>query len=149
MSEYLIGVTGTVLLCGLLTAILPEGKTAGVIKGATKLACLLAIVAPIFSHWNGDKQASDFLENTVLKEDEAFIQYYGNMRIDKAEEALQEEIWKRYSVKVFIEIEADGNAVALTVSKIIARTDENVSDEVKKMVCEYLTNNYCSEVLIE
>ena len=47
MNGYLISVVGTVLLCALLTAILPEGKTANLIKAVAKLACLVAIIAPV------------------------------------------------------------------------------------------------------
>lgn len=37
MSGYLLAIIGIVLLTGILSAVLPEGKTAKFIKGMTKL----------------------------------------------------------------------------------------------------------------
>ena len=52
MNEYVLSVIGTVLIASVLTAILPEGKTSGIIKGITRLVCVVAIVAPVVSFCN-------------------------------------------------------------------------------------------------
>ena len=47
MSSYLLIIVGSVLLSAILTAVIPSGKTANVIKGVTKAVCLLAILSPV------------------------------------------------------------------------------------------------------
>ena len=49
MNTYLLRVLGAVILSALLTAILPSGKTSPLIVAVTRLLCVLAIVAPVFS----------------------------------------------------------------------------------------------------
>ena len=149
MRTYLLSVMGTVLLCALITAILPEGKTAGVIKGTAKLACLLAIVAPIPTYLKMENSTEDFFGKSVLQVDESFIQYYGNMRIEDARELLQMEIATRFALQVVVDIEADTDTATLVLNKITVQIEERVEEEVKNSVWEYLTKTYCSEVLIE
>ena len=47
VSGYLLTIIGTVLVCSLITAIAPEGKTTASVKGVAKLVCTLAIISPV------------------------------------------------------------------------------------------------------
>ena len=49
LNDYLLCVIGTVLICSILTAIAPEGKTSAVIKGVARLTCVLAIISPVLN----------------------------------------------------------------------------------------------------
>lgn len=149
MKEYLIAVIGTVLLCAVLTAIVPNGKTAGVIKGTAKLACLLAIVAPIPTFLNGEKTWGKNLNKNVLQTDDAFIEYYSSMRITQAENVLQQELYDKFSVEATVSLQAKTDSTVLEIEAITVVLTNEIDKEVQSEMCEYLTKTYCSEVLIE
>ncbi len=166
MNGYLIAIIGTVLLSAVLTAVLPDGKTAGVIKGITKLACIIAIVAPIPSFLRaenifdnfGEKNTENLDKNvaqSVIQTDGEFIKYYCEMRIRNTEEALEQEIEENFSLVVKVDIDwqfaqenvYDSDSVQIT--KITVQSDKKLEEGEKSAVCTYLTKNYCREVLIE
>ncbi len=166
MSGYLLSIVGTVLLSSILTAILPSGKTAGVIKGITKLACVIAIIAPIPKFLRTDSlfdmdsekntiETDKNLSQAVIQTDDAFIKYYCEMRIQNTEKILQAEIEEKYSfsaeVDLFWQFEEENvyDTDTVMITKIIVKPKEKLSVEQKNTVKEYLTKNYCKEVLIE
>ncbi len=165
MNAYLLSVIGTVLLCALLTAIAPEGKTAGAIKGIAKLACILIIISPILRFFqigaNGtteDEFLNIFFSENVIQPDEAFIKYYSEMRIRETETALEKEIMEKYSVssEVSLQWEQETQTVAgmyeeekIRITGLCVTVKEDINEEARKNMWEYLTKNYCSEVLIE
>ena len=167
LDGYLLGIIGTVLLCSVLTAIVPEGKTTSVIKGVTRLACLLAIISPIpyflqkeniFDKLNGEntQNANAFFSENVIQTDERFIKYYSEMRIRDTESALAAELKEKFSVKLNVKIvwEFDGetgeyDTDKIQITQICVRLDEELSEEEKREMSNYLTKNYCSEVLLE
>ena len=83
---------------------------------------------------------------SVLQTDDAFIQYYGNMRIKQSEEALEREICEKFSIQVKIAITVSSTD---TVESIRVTLMQELDEEVRTAVWEYLTKTYCSEVLIE
>ena len=162
MNEYLLGVIGTVLICALLTAILPQGKTSGVIKAITRMACILAIIAPMLKYLqtgtldstiNVDKNFS----KTVIETDEAYIKYYSEMRIRETETALEKEISDRYGFSSevrlrwerVLENKGKYTTEAVQIQAIEVKVSGDLSEEQARDMYEYLTKNYCSEVLIE
>lgn len=165
MREYLLVVIGTVLLCSMITAIMPEGKTTGVVRGVAKMACVLAIISPIFKFFKTgniaeitDKNSQDFFEQTVIEVDGEFIKYYSEMRIRATEESLEQELFRRYEVETSVEIDwimdeewIDGrySTDVIKILSICVDVSEETGEEIKNKMWEYLTNNYCSEVLIE
>ena len=163
MNGYLLGVIGTVLLCAILSAILPEGKTAGAIKGVAKLACVLAIVAPVLEFFqsgdkalDGKKSSSGIFSETVIQTDEGFIEYYSEMRIRETEIALERELNEKFQANTEItlewsrETEKDGRYErdSIRITRIRIGVNEE-SEEVTQMIAEYVKKNYCSEVLLE
>lgn len=163
MNGYLLSVIGTILLSAIITAILPDGKTSTMIKNVTKLACVLAIVAPVLQFFTktnavADKNSQMFFSQSVIRPDEEFIQYYWSMRIRATESAISKELKEKYSVNTSIELlcsteseTVDGKYQSdeIKVTKIYVRFEEEPNEEVKRSMWEYLTKNYCSEVLLE
>ena len=161
MSGYLISIIGTVLVCAVLTAILPSGKTAGVIKGIAKLACVIAIISPIpqfLGEWGvrdkKNEKNTEKISQSVIQTDESFIKYYCEARISNAEDALNKEILEKFSLAVTSDISwefADGvcDVDSIIITKIAIKTDENTSKERKNAVKTYIVDNYGSEVQIE
>ena len=172
MSGYLLSIVGTVLLYAILTAIIPDGKTSAMIKNVAKLACLLVIVSPLLGIFQSfsrgkdsggknkgnvfDENRESFFLETVIQTDEDFIKYYCNMRIENAETALERELENEYALCGNVELSwrYEGNnelfeADKMKITNIYIQTKKEMSEEEKKIVWDYLTKNYCSEVLIE
>ncbi|MBQ7913560.1 MAG: hypothetical protein IJ308_07475 [Clostridia bacterium] len=164
MSAYVLSVIGIILISAVLTAILPSGKTNNVVKGVTRLACVLAIVMPVLiffqsGEWKIEETffQEDFSQ-TVIQTDETFIQYYSEMRVRGAEIKLEEELLKEFSVKAevtfFWETEKSEYASyyvdeKIKITRIHVVNEKKQTEEVEREMWVYLTENYCSEVLIE
>ncbi len=164
MSGYVLSVIGIILISAILTAVLPSGKTSSVIKGVTRLACVLVIVMPILvffqsGEWKIGKTffPGDFSES-VIQTDETFIQYYSEMRVREAERKLEEALFEEFSVNVNVtlrwEIETSEYASyyedeKIKITRIYVVNDKKQTEEVERAMWGYLTKNYCSEVLIE
>ncbi len=165
MNEYLLSVIGTVLLCSLLTALAPEGRTSIVIKGIARLVCVLAIIAPVLRFFKtgdlgefNEENPDNFFSESVIEGEESFIQYYSELRVREAELALEKELSKQYALTADVALEwrlikdEFGGYYAVDCIQIVrVRIDvsQEVSKEVKENVASYVTKNYCSEVLIE
>lgn len=162
MSAYLLGVIGTILLCVILTAILPEGKSSGIIKSVARMACILAIVAPILNYIQSGrmdfsiKQEENF-SKTVIEQDEGYIKYYSELRVHETEALLAEEVQARYGVLADVTLfwehvdEVYGNYTIkqIEIQAIRVCIDGVLTEAGRQEMYEYLTKNYCSEVLIE
>ncbi len=165
MNGYLLCVIGTVLLCSLLTAIAPEGKTSGMVKGIARLVCILAIIAPILRFFKtgeisvfSEKNGEDFFTQSVIDGESSFIQYYSETRVAEAERALEKELVEKYGIQTQIHLrwrlteealDAKYKEPRIRIDEIKVQTLNGASEEVKAEMAVYLTKNYCSEVLIE
>ncbi len=161
MTGYLLSVMGTVLVCSLLTAISPEGKTSAVIKGVARLACVLTIIAPVlrfFKTGDFEKNTKENLVESVIETDVSFIQYYSEERVRETEAALKKELEKEYGeitslrIEWSLEREYFGGLYSvenIRVDRIRVTVPKGTAKEVEEEMCSYLTKNYCSEVLIE
>ena len=155
MSGYLLTVIGSVLVCSLITAIAPDGKTSASVKGVTKLVCILAVIAPILNFFKTDsvqglidKNRQGIFYEDVIEVDGEFIQYYSEMRIQQTEEVLSEKLFERYSVscEVWLDWSFEGD---IRIERIVVKLLENVDEEVKGEMRLFLVENCCGEVLIE
>ena len=164
MSGYVLSVIGTILLSSVLTAILPEGKTSGVIKGVARLVCVLAIVAPVLTFLQskgigGDtKKTSGIFHENVIEMDESFIEYYSETRVLQAEGALEAELQEKYGYSVTIHFDwareketyADKYLIeGIRILQVRIICNEPISEEAAREMAGYVAKNYCSEVLIE
>ncbi len=163
MNGYLLGVIGTVLVCSLLTAIAPEGKTSSVIKGVARLACVLAIIAPVLRFFKTgelgefDENRDNFFTESVIGKENSFIQYYSEKRIEDAERALAAEIAEKYATSVEVSLqwsyeeESFGGVYAVEnvrIDRIVLDVAEEVDGEVKEEMRLYVREKYGSEVWI-
>ncbi len=165
MSGYLLGVIGTVLLCTLLTALAPEGKTSSVIKGVARLGCILAIISPVLQFLKSgsiqvfnDKNNQNNFSQTVIDKEDDFIQYYSEWRVRASEDALKRELTEKFvepTSVIFswsIEERTFGKGYAvdeIRIERISLTLPKETSEEVIEKMSLYIAQNYCSEVLIE
>ena len=158
MNGYLLSIAGVVILSAILSAILPSGKTSGLIKSVMRTACILAIISPIVTFFrsgalsvSGVKNFDAIFSQSVIEQERAFIHYHSEMRIAEAEKNLEKEIFEQFSVEADValswELETDDGVIKIT--QIRVELIEQKDGEVLKRMWEYLTKNYCSEVLIE
>ena len=160
MNAYLLSVIGTILVSAFITAIAPDGKTSVVVKAITRLACILVIIAPILQFLQSERSTntnknsqSNFLES-VIQTDESFIQYYQEKRIRQTEQALQDEVFDKFhlqcSVRLeWVETQTDDGESKIKITRIVLSIKNTIAEKEKEQMCEYLTNTYRSEVLIE
>ena len=148
MNGYLTIIIGTVLLCAIITAILPNGKTATVIQGVAKMMCLLAIVAPIPDFLKG-KSFHKNLNKSVLKTDQSFIEYYGNMRIEQAERVVETDIQDNFSIRTNVLLTTTTDSALLEIVSMRVTLCESGTKELKTAMSEYLTKMYGCGVIIE
>ena len=164
LNTYLLRVLGAVILSALLTAILPSGKTSPLIVAVTRLLCVLAIVAPVFSFLKKgmivfeENNYEDFFSDSVIERQESFIEYYSYLRIQETEEALERELYERYAIdsEVVLSYTYERESMSdnyqeddIKITKIIVSLEEETNKEVIQSMWEYLTKQYCREVLIE
>ena len=155
MSGYLLTIIGTVLVCSLITAIAPDGKTSASIKGITKLVCILAIIAPVLRFFKTDSiqalidknRQGNFYED-VIEVDGEFIQYYSELRVRQTEESLAEKLFERYAVLCLVRLDWSMEE-EIRIERIVVELLENAGEEVKGDMRLFLVENYCEEVLIE
>ena len=164
LKGYLLSIVGVVLLSAILTAILPEGKTAGLLKSVMRMACVLAIISPILSFFRQENSVFAAFENsfsdftkTGIDTEETFIHYHSEMRIVETEKALEQEIFEAFSVKSEVKLvwviqsismQENNEMEVIKITQICVKMAE-YKEAVAKEMWEYLTKNYCSEVLIE
>ncbi len=162
MSGYLLGVVGTVLLCSFITVIAPEGKTSAVVKGIARLACVLAIIAPVLRFFKGGTldvfvggNGENFFTENVIEKEAEVIQYYSEMRIRETEKRLEDELEKKYGVPNEIrfswtleeeKFQGIYSAEHIRISQIRVNFSQDVSEETKEEICQYVMENYGSEV---
>ena len=165
LNEYLLCVIGTVIVSAILTAILPEGKTLSLVKTITRLACILAIVSPVLRFlrvgeltFGGMENSKEIFSQSVIEGEEAFIEYYSEMRIRETERALESELSEKYGLDTEVTLlcekqteTVDGKYISnrIKIKEIRVKLKKSSNEEVLKKMWEYLTKNYCSEVLIE
>ena len=164
MNTYIFSVVGIVLISSFITAVSAEGKTAGMVKGMTKLVCLLVILSPIFQlliknqKGNNENFYQDIFGYSVIEMDNHFIQYYSETTMSYLEDRLEKEVYEKYDFSVNISIDwayEEENSTdiydlaKIKINQIIISEKQALSEEDKSILWEYLTKNYCSEVLIE
>jgi len=166
LNGYIVSIIGTVLVCSVLTAVLPQGKTTGVIKGMARLACVVAIIAPIpkylgkwtsfdVNHEKNPTQADINFSQQVIQTDDTFIKYYCEMRIRNTEAALKSEIENQFPIEVETNIdwrfteEKTVDSDQIQIVSITVKLLNSCNQETIEALTKYLTKNYCSEVIIE
>ena len=162
MNKYVLSVVGIVLLFSILLAVLPPGKCSSAIKGVIRLVCVLAIIAPIINFFMGgewsNKTFSGGFSESVISTDQAFIEYYSEKRVQETEKRLMLELNEKYSVDVEVGIDwvletenyiaiYQGQNIKITSIRVVG-VGTNIGT-LRDSMWLYLTENYCSEVLIE
>ena len=153
MSEYLLSVIGIVFISALLSAVTPDGKTASVIKGATRLCCLVVILSPIVNFFvkkggEEEKIFSVFSKESVIQTDESFIDYCSKIRIENAQTLLTKEIDERYGVEIDAKIEWSYQGEEIKIERILLQFTSGENESLQEEIVREISLKYGSKVEI-
>ncbi len=155
MKEYLLSVIGIVLLSSVLTSVLSDGKTSGMVKSVSKLACVLVILTPFCNFF---KKSGNFEENyfsqSVIKIDENFIEYCSEKAIKQAETEIENDVLKAFSITsdVSLKWQYSYEAGEVGVEKNLIKITEiciKIKSEEREKISAYLTEKYGCEARVE
>lgn len=155
MSDYLLSVVGIVFLSSMINAIIPEGKTSGMVKSVVKLLCILVILTPFAKIMQKEGTAlEDYFSKSVIKIDENFIEYCSEKTILTAQTQMEKEILDEFETQTFVRLEwvydaadkANGamqNRIKITCIYIEAPIEN------QSQIQEYLVQRYGCKVVME
>ena len=153
MTEYLLSITGFILFSTILTNVLPAGKTSVLIKGIFRLCAYLSFLMPIAKFVenytnSGEEIFTNYFEKSVIKTDEAFIEYCNEKRILEAEARIEKELKSEYLVDTDVTIVVFCEDNRLQIEKIII--DENdISTEQKEEIVQDFKDKYSVDIQFE
>lgn len=110
-SEYLLSITGLVLLSVVTTEVLPIGKTNELIKGLLRLGLYLVVLMPLFDFFiegfstKTNKIFEDYFSENVIEMDGEYINYCSEQSIESFEDLLEKQILQEYLIEGDISIE--------------------------------------------
>ena len=163
LKGYVFGVIGTVLLSAIIAVSLPEGKTSVTVKSIARGLCVLIIVSPVLSFFPekterltaSNNAQTNFLQ-IGIQTDESFIQYFSNVRVQNAQAQLENELQERFGLPLSVLLvwewqkpNEKAEYEDIYISKIQVQGTAEATDTEKRKILDYLTKNYCSEVLLE
>jgi len=114
MAEYLLSITGVVLISSILTNIMPTGKTSTLIRGIVRLCLYLLILSPVYEFvqkrfvGENDKIFQNYFSETVIETDTQYIEYCSEKSVEYVEAALEKKVLQEYGEVVEIELVLDG-----------------------------------------
>ena len=153
MSGYLLSVIGIVLFSSVLIGVLPNGKTGDMIRGVTRIACVITMISPVVYFFVDGGKLDVFFGEKGIETEAAFIQYCSEERIEQAEILLQKEFSEKYDGIHKVEIQWGSEAIhfggytanGVKIIKIVVFVNQALSNNVQQEMIEYLFNQYGCE----
>lgn len=151
MKEYLLSIGGIVLFSSVLLTILPSGKTTELIKGIARIACLVAILAPVGQFFVEGKNFDGIFAESGIELQSSFIEYSSKEKVAEAEKILLKSVKKDFPSVVSVKLvcrKVDGaDAVLLQVETINVYVN-SWSEILEKELKECLVSNYGCKVVV-
>ena len=155
MSEYLLKIIGVVFLFSVVCAIIPEGKTVGMVKAAIKLLCILVVLSPFVTilEKNG-LSLENYFSQSVITIDESFIEYCSEKTISQVQKQIEKDVLDNLNLEVRVRLEWEyaaenekeqNSPLAIKIKCIYL----SAQTENKLEVQDYLMQRYDSKVVIE
>ena len=150
MSGYLLSVIGIVLFSSIVIAVLPNGKTGDMIRGITRIACVITMLSPVVYFFVDDGNLDGFFGEKRIETEVAFIQYCSEERIEQAESLLLKDLSEKYVGVEKVEIEWENEKIhfggyaadGIKIVKIIVFVNRALPNNVENEMMEYLFNQY-------
>lgn len=140
MKEYFLSIVAFILICSILTKVLPHGKTKPLLLGAIRLACLSMILVPVGSLFQPEK--------SVVEIDQAFLEYCSDYVRETFNQKIKDELFDAYSDRV--EVCSKWDLVKLIkIELVFDMNGRIVHMNREKSVAEELKKQYGVEVSYE
>jgi hypothetical protein len=148
MAEYLLSITGVVLISSILTNIMPTGKTSALIRGIVRLCLYLLILSPVYEFvqkrflGENDKIFQNYFSETVIETDTEYIEYCSEKSIEYVEEMLEKQVLQEHGEVVEIELVLDRETKRKQDVKILflklfcGATNEVKAEEIRNDLSE-------------
>ena len=139
MTEYLLSITGVVILSTVLSNILPTGKTTNLIKGFFRLCAHIVILSPVADFINDystkkEEIFKNYFEESVIKTDENYIEYCSEKTVAETERQIEKTLKEDYSISALVKvILAENGDDFFQIEKIVVEV-ENISTETKSKI---------------
>ncbi len=110
MKEWILCLTGVIILTTIFYLIMPSGKTNTLLKGIFSLICILVLIQPIISLKNGEYTKLSLKEIEINLDDE-YLSYIHSKRVENLEKDCQNILKKEglYTENVYFEFEKNSN----------------------------------------
>ncbi len=136
MTNYLLSITGIVLISTVLTNILPIGKTSVLIKNILRLCAYLAVLSPVFDFVNSDltkngKFFENYFSESVIKTDEKYIEYCSKKSINETERLIEKQLKEEYLIdtNVTLVVKNESEKDSFKIEKIIVGINDISSEK--------------------
>ena len=149
MTEYLLTITGIVLISTILTNVLPLGKTSEIIKNVVRLCLYLAILSPIYQFFqnqftNGNNSIfQNYFDKSVIETDNDYIKYCSEKSVENTERLLQEELLEEYGIVATVTVQLF--AESTKIEKIYIETIDVDERTIKSLESAY-ENRFSVEI---
>ena len=144
MSEYLLSITGIVLVSTVFSNFLPSGKTSVLIKNILRLCAYLSVLSPVFNIFthslkSEEKFFIDYFNENVIKTDDSYIEYCSEKTIDSTEEKIEELLKSEYFIQADVRIVGNekNDFGELKIKKIIVITNDISTEKQEEIRTDF------------
>lgn len=125
MQNYILSVSGAVLIAAIATILLPESKIGKFINGIMKVFCLLIIFLPLpgLAKTIFGKEAPSFAVSGELEPDDAFLDYMFSARAREQEESVEAVLEEQFGLVVKTQIVWECVEYAYTVKQVSVKIE--------------------------
>ncbi len=147
MKEWILCLTGVIILTTIFYLIMPSGKTNTLLKGIFSLICILVLVQPITSIKNGEYSVLS-LKEVDINLDEEYLSFINSKRVQNLEKECQKILKKEglYTENVVIELEENQyleykiKQIKINLKELVIEDENehiNKLDRVRSSISEY------------
>lgn len=161
MKEWILSVSGTILLTTVFSLIIPSGKTASIIKTVFSVLCVFVFIKPVFYLYNQKNEVSiDFSNNVEFNLNENYLNYILDLKKEESSKICNKILSqnglaaKDLYINIAVTDEFDYNLDNITVyldDSVIKDKNEHINNKEKarSSIAEYFGINQNSVVFYE
>lgn len=161
MKEWILSVSGMILLTTVFSLIIPSGKTASIMKTVFSVLCVFVFIKPVFYLYNQKNEISiDFSNNVEFNLNENYLNYILDLKKEESSKICNKIlsqnglVAKDLYINIAVKDEFDYNLDNITVyldDSVIKDKNEHINNKEKarSSIAEYFGINQNSVVFYE
>lgn len=152
MKAYVLSVAGAVILCAVLSIVLPSGKMGKFIRGALKLVVLVVLVSPFVSFLKEGKFSFEE-DGFVLESDTDYLENCESLYSAQKEAELNAYLSETYAVVAKTQVTCNVSAGYRPEKIIVSVTDFGINGQdehinILNRIKSDLSESYGCEVVV-